>query len=87
MCISAILTGRAAAAPVAGAAATIYGATQGRGARKDAASAQANADAMATQTANARLAQRRRALSANSLITDQSTSGVANAGRVTLGGG
>ena len=87
MCIAAILTGLAAAAPVAGAAATIYGATQGRGARKDAASAQANADAMATQTANARLAQRRRALSANSLITDQGTSGVANAGRVTLGGG
>lgn len=91
MCVSAILAAAAAAAPYVGAAATIYGIDQQRKqanhARDDAAAAQTKADTMAAQTANSRLAARRRALSANSLVTDQSTSGMANAGRATLGGG
>lgn len=91
MCISAILGGLAAAAPVAGVAATLYGIDQSRKtanhARDDARSAQEKVDTTATQNANARLAQRRRALSANSLVTDQSTSGMASTGRATLGGG
>ena len=86
MCISAMLAAAATAAPVVGAVASLYGISEARSARKDAAGAQARADTMATQTANARLAQRRRALSANSLVTDQS-SGMASSGRATLGGG
>ncbi|MEW6706613.1 MAG: hypothetical protein AB1430_17330 [Pseudomonadota bacterium] len=51
----------------------------------------AKAEATATQNANARIQQRRRALSANSLITgggssDIMSSGVLNGGKPTLGG-
>ncbi len=89
MCISAVLAAAAAAAPYAGAAATVYGANQARKAGGDARRAAERSDTMATQTANARLAQRRRALSANSLVTDQSAgaSGMASGQRATLGGG
>lgn len=88
MCISAaMLTAMAAGTAAVG---TIYGIDQQRkaahGQMDQARDAQAKADTMATQTANARLAQRRRALSANSLVTDSSTSGMASAGRATLGG-
>lgn len=86
MCLSAILGGLAAAAPAAGVAATLYGIDQSRKQANHARDAQTQADTMATQTANARLAQRRRALSANSLVSDQS-GGMANPGRATLGGG
>lgn len=86
MCISAIIAAAAQAAPFVAATAAVAGAVEARNARKDAAGAQAKLDTMATQTANARLAQRRRALSANSLVTDQS-SGMASTGRATLGGG
>lgn len=85
MCISAAML--AAVGGATAGVASIYSAVEARSARKDAAGAQARADATATQTANARLAQRRRALSANSLVSDQSTSGMASTGRATLGGG
>ena len=88
MCISAVAATLLAAG--AGAAATVYSVDQSRKqanqARDAAAGAQAQVDTTATQTANARLAQRRRALASNSLVTDQST-GMASAGRATLGGG
>ena len=90
MCVTAILAGLAQAAPFIGAGAAVAGAVEARNARKDAksaAGAQAQADTMATQTSNARLAQRRRALSSNSLVSDQGTSGMASTGRATLGGG
>lgn len=84
MCIS------AAIAALATVGSAVYSADQQRKgihAQMDQArDAQSKADTMATQTANARLAQRRRALSANSLVTDSSTSGMASAGRATLGG-
>lgn len=88
MCISAtMLTALASAGSVA---ASIYGIDQSRKqanqARDAAAADQAKAETTATQTANARLAQRRRALSASSLVSDQS-SGMASTGRETLGGG
>jgi len=87
MCISAILGGLAAAAPAAGVAATLYRIDQSRKQANHARDAQRLAETNAAQTANARLAQRRRALSANSLVTDQGTSGMASTGRATLGGG
>lgn len=84
MCIT------AAIAALATVGSAVYSADQQRkavhGQMDQARDAQAKADTMATQTANARLAQRRRALSSNSLITDSSTSGMASAGRATLGG-
>lgn len=89
MCISASVL--ATMASLGTAAATIYGIDQqqkaGYQARLAADTAQSKADAAATQTANARLAQRRRALSANSLVTDQTSSSMASSGRSTLGGG
>lgn len=91
MCISAILAAAATAAPYATAAAALHGVEQSRKQANTQADrsrdAQANVDTMATQTANARLAQRRRALSASSLVTDQSSSGMTSTGRATLGGG
>ncbi len=88
MCISATMLTAVAAA--GSAVASIYGIDQSRKqanqARDAAAADQAKAESTATQTANARLAQRRRALSASSLVSDQS-SGMASAGRETLGGG
>lgn len=91
MCLSAILAAAVTAAPYVGAAATLHGIDQSRKQANTQADrareAQATVDTTATQNANARLAQRRRALSANSLVTDQSSSGMASAGRVTLGGG
>jgi len=85
MCISAAML--TAIATTTAAVGTVYSAEQSRKQASRAAGAQDRADAMATQTANARLAQRRRALSANSLVSDQSTSGMASTGRATLGGG
>lgn len=88
MCISAVAATLLAAG--AGAAATVYSVDQSRkqaNQSRDAATAAAEkVDTTATQTANARLAQRRRALASNSLVTDQSA-GMASAGRATLGGG
>ena len=89
MCISAAML--AAVAATTAAVGTIHGIDQSRKQANTQADrareAQAQVDTSATQTANARLAQRRRALAANSLVTDQSSSGMASAGRVTLGGG
>ena len=88
MCISAALVSSLAAA--GSAVASIYGIDQSRKqanqARDAAREQQAKVETTATQTANARLAQRRRALASNSLVSDQS-SGMASAGRATLGGG
>lgn len=88
MCISATMLTAVAAA--GSAVASIYGIDQSRKnanqARDAAAADQAKAETSAAQTANARLAQRRRALAASSLVSDQS-SGMASAGRETLGGG
>jgi len=54
-----------------------------------AAEQQAAVDAKATQSSNARLAARRKALSANSLVTggtgDVMSTGILNGGRATLG--
>lgn len=84
MCISAITASLLAAG--AGVAGTIYSADQSRKAMHSQMDMARDADTKAAQTANARLAQRRRALSSNSLIADSSTSGMASAGRATLGG-
>lgn len=85
MCISAaMLTAIGAATSAVG---TIYAADQQRKQANHARDAQAKAEADAAQSANARLAQRRRALASQSLVTDQSTSGMASTGRATLGGG
>lgn len=90
MCISAataMLIGS-----LASAAGTIYNADRQRKAAHEAADAARNAQAQAetsgAQTANARIAQRRRALAANSLVTDQSAgqTGMAAPGRTSLGG-
>ena len=88
MCISAsMLTAMAAAGQVVG---TIYSIDQQRKQANQAAdaatAAQVKAETDAAQGANARIAQRRRALAANSLVTDQ-TAGMASTGRTTLGGG
>lgn len=88
MCITAVAATLLAAG--ASAAATVYSVDQSRKqanqSRDAATAATEKVDTMATQTANARLAQRRRALASNSLVTDQSA-GMASAGRATLGGG
>lgn len=86
MCISAaMLTAIGSATAAVG---TIYGIDQQRKQANQARDAQKKAETDAAQTANARLAQRRRALASQSLVTDQATtSGMASAGRVTLGGG
>lgn len=90
MCISAATAMLIAAGTSA--AATIYSADRQRKSANEAADAARNAQAQAetasTQTANARIAQRRRALAANSLVTDQSAgqTGMASAGRASLGG-
>lgn len=88
MCISAAMLTAVAAA--GSAVASIYGIDQSRkqaNQARDAAKAdQAKIETTAAQNANARMAQRRRALAANSLVSDQS-SGMASAGRETLGGG
>lgn len=87
MCVSAAMM--MAIASAGSAAASIYSATRaGKG--PDPAKEQAKADAMATQTANGRLAQRRTALRKNSLLTggaDTASSGVLGGGKPTLGGG
>lgn len=88
MCVSAAIT----------AAAAFLSVREARMARKDANSArrraetqQQEAEATAAMTANNRLAQRRRALSSQSLVTgagsDVASTGLASAGRATLGGG
>ncbi len=77
----------AATAAVGSVAATVYGIDQSRKQANHAADAQAKVETTAAQTANARLAQRRRALASNSLVTDQGASGMASTGRSTLGGG
>lgn len=88
MCISAAML--AAVAATTAAVGTIHGVDQSRKQANTQADrareAQAQVDTSATQTANARLAQRRRALASSSLVTDQSA-GMASAGRATLGGG
>lgn len=88
MCISAAML--AAIGSATAAVGTIYGVDQQRKqanqARDAATAAAAKTEADAANSANARVAQRRRALAANSLVTDQ-TSGMASSGRATLGGG
>lgn len=86
MCISAaMLTAIGGATAAVG---TIYAADQQRKQANQARDAQKKAEAEAAQSANALLAQRRRALASQSLVTDQAaTSGMASAGRTTLGGG
>lgn len=85
MCISAAMLTAAASATAA--VGTIYGIDQSRKQANHARDAQEKVDTTAAQSANARLAQRRRALSSNSLVTDQTSSGMASTGRATLGGG
>lgn len=85
MCISAAML--TAAAAVGSVGATLYGIDQSRKQANRMRDAQEKVETTAAQTANARLAQRRRALAANSLVTDQSTGGMASTGRATLGGG
>ncbi len=84
MCISAL--GVMALASGVGAVATIHGMEQQRKAANHAKDAQIKAETDAAQSANSRLAQRKRALAANSLVTD-TASGMSSAGRETLGGG
>ncbi len=74
-----------------GAATSLYSATQAGKGGVDPAKAQAEADAQATRTANSRLAQRRRALSSQSLATGAGeatgiSSGVLSGGKSMLGG-
>lgn len=89
MCISAAML--AAIGSATAAVGTIYGVDQQRKqanhARDAATAAAAKVETDAANSANARVAQRRRALAANSLVTDQSASGMASTGRATLGGG
>jgi hypothetical protein len=68
------------------AVASIYGVDQQRKQANRARDAQIKAETDAAQSANARLAARKRALAANSLVADQSA-GMASTGRATLGGG
>lgn len=86
MCISmatAALIGAGASA--VGTIASIDNARRSRNHASDAARAAAETEARAAQSSNATLAARRRAMKANSLTTDAST-GMASAGRATLGG-
>lgn len=95
MCFSAIAGWLGANAATVGAVAGGLGAAaqirQGVMAGKDARNAQqqaAQAEARASQSANARIAQRRRALKSQSLLTggDAASSGMASAQRETMGG-
>ena len=61
-------------------------ARKARNATKDQAFAAKAVEVDAAQDANARLAQRRRALAANSLATGGGTTGMPAGGRTTLGG-
>lgn len=91
MCISAaaLLGYAATAGQVAGGLAAVKSLTSKPGGGPNAAEVQAAADARATQTANSRLAARRKALSSQSLATgggDLMSSGVLAGGKPTLGG-
>lgn len=96
MCVSAILAGASALGSVASAAApflsgiaAIKAVTKRPDRGPDPAAAQAAVDAKAAQSANARLAMRRKALTASSLVTgggDVMSTGILNGGKPTLGG-
>lgn len=91
MCLTAAGWAALAASGVT-AAASIHSTEQGRKSanrqRDGLLRAQAEADANAANTSNARLAARRRALSASSLTTgaDVMSTGMLNGGKPTLGG-
>lgn len=87
MCLTAILAAAAQAAPFVAAGAAIHGVEQSRKQANHMRDAREKVDTTAAQSANARLALRRRALSSNSLVADQTSSGMASTGRATLGGG
>jgi hypothetical protein len=84
MCVS--IATALLAATAATTATAIYSADKSRKASHAQMDMARNVETSATQTANARIAQRRRALASNSLVTDQSA-GMASQGRATLGGG
>jgi hypothetical protein len=97
MCVSLVAAGSwlaanaGTAAAIGSAVGTVGGLYQADKARKDAkkaAGAQDRSDAEAAQSSNARLAQRRRALSSQSLLTGGGdlSSGVLGGGKPTLGG-
>lgn len=84
MCISAGTAALiSAAVGVASVAASQDSARKARHAQSDAVNEARNAEAQASQNANARVAMRRRALAANSLATG---GGMAAPGKTTLGG-
>ena len=93
MCVSAAVGWLAANAGAIGAIGSAVGAVASlKAAGKkgpDPAAMQAQADATAAQSSNARLAQRRKSLAGQSLLTgggDIMSSGILNGGKPTLGG-
>lgn len=93
MCISAaatwLATNAATIGAVGGALGGVAAVTNATRSRPDPNAAQARADALAAQNANGRLAQRRKSLAKNSLVTggsDVMSTGLLNGGKPTLGG-